>query len=271
MAVSQTKDEIRLLVRGDDIGSFTAANHACIASCNEGIVRSLELMAPCAWFPEAVALLNENPTIDVGVHLMLTSEWTNCKWRPLTQAPSLTDELGYFFPFIWPARNQSGQSLQEAKWELSEIEAEFRAQIELSKKHVSSLTHISTHMGCAEWNEDVRTMLRKLAKEYGLHWEAEMPPMKRFPRMNATNTDTAEQRIEAFIEALSQLEGGSLYMFIEHPGYDTPEMRSVGHVGYEHVAQDRDGVTKIFTDKRVLDYIKQKGIRLVSYDDVAIR
>lgn len=83
IVVSQTKGDIRLLVRGDDIGSFTAANHACIASYNQGIVRSLELMVPCAWFPEAVALLNENPAIDVSLHLEIKqSEITGQqKWQ----------------------------------------------------------------------------------------------------------------------------------------------------------------------------------------------
>jgi len=66
---AQENAEIRLLVRGDDIGSFASANQACIDACKKGIVRSLEVMVPCAWFPEAVTLLNENPSIDVGVHL----------------------------------------------------------------------------------------------------------------------------------------------------------------------------------------------------------
>ena len=41
--------EIRLLVRGDDIGSSHAANLGCIESYKFGIVRSVELMAlhPC--------------------------------------------------------------------------------------------------------------------------------------------------------------------------------------------------------------------------------
>ena len=270
LAIAQPQGEIRLLVRGDDIGSFTAANHACIASCNQGIVRSLELMVPCAWFPEAVTLLNENPAIDVGVHLVLTSEWTNCKWRPLTQAPSLTDDQGYFYPFVWPNRNQAGRSLQEAQWELKEIEAEFRAQIEQAKKQVGNLTHISTHMGCAEWNEDVRSMLTALAKEYGLFWEGTSTSWKRFPRVNAGNADPVEKRIDAFIEALNQLEPGNTYLYVEHPGYDTPEMRRVGHPGYEHVAQDRDGVTKIFTDRRVMETVRAKGIKLVSYADLQV-
>jgi predicted glycoside hydrolase/deacetylase ChbG (UPF0249 family) len=257
--------KIRLLVRGDDIGSFASANQACIDACRQGIVRSLEVMVPCPWFPGAVALLNENPAIDVGIHLTLTSEWKNCKWRPVTNAPSLTDESGYFYPFIWPVSNQPGKSLQEAEWNIREIEAEFKAQIERAKKCIPQLTHISTHMGCAEWNEDIHSMLRKLTVEYGLHWEVNL---SEFPQMNTNGTDPVEKRIAAFIEALGKLEGGNTYLFVEHPAYDTPEMRSVGHPGYENVAQDRDGITKIFTDKRVMDYISQKGIELVSYAKV---
>ena len=266
LVVAQSQDEIRLLVRGDDIGSFTSANNATVDSVKQGIVRSLELMVPCSWFPEAVALLNENPTIDVGVHLVLTSEWTNYKWRPLTHAPSFTDEYGYFYPYIWTKGDEPKRSLQEAQWKLSEIEAEFRAQIEMAKKCVPHVTHISDHMGCASWNPEVKAMVNRLAEEYNLF--SQNLPTRPFPRMNADRNDSVEKRITAFIAALDQLDPGNTYLFVEHPAYDTTEMRSVGHPGYENVAQDRDGVTKMFTDKRVVDFIKQKNIKLVSYADL---
>ena len=265
-ASAQVNNEIRLLVRGDDIGSFASANQACIASCTQGIVRSLEVMAPCAWFPEAARLLNENPSIDVGVHLTLTSEWSNVKWRPLTNAPSLTDENGNFYPFIWPNKDKPGLSIQEAKWKLSEMEAEFRAQIELVKKNVRNVTHVSSHMGCSDWNEEVKAMVDKLLKEYGLYQGN--PQTKQFPRMTANRKNTYEERITAFIEALGKLEPGNTYVFVEHPAYDTPEMRTVGHVGYEDVATDREGVTRMFTDERVKNFIKTKGIKLIGYNDV---
>lgn len=263
---AQKNEKIYLLVRGDDIGTFASANQACIDASLKGIVRSLEVMTPCAWFPEAAKLLNENPSIDVGVHLVLTSEWTNCKWRPLTVAQSLTDEYGYFYPYIWPNKNEPERSIMEAEWKLSEIEAEFRAQIELAKKCISQVTHISEHMGCAGWNDEVKALVQQLAKEYNLYWQT--PQIKSFPRMNANNRDTPEKRVAAFIEALDKLEAGNIYLFIEHPAYNTPEMQTVGHNGYENVAADRDGVTKIFTDNRVIDYIKIKGIKLIGYNDL---
>ncbi|HEX2395831.1 MAG TPA: ChbG/HpnK family deacetylase, partial [Bacteroidales bacterium] len=89
---------IEILVRGDDIGSSHTANVACIESYRNGIMKSVELMVPGPWFIEAVRLLNENPGLDVGVHLVVSSEWHDIKWRPLTCCPSLVDQDGYFFP-----------------------------------------------------------------------------------------------------------------------------------------------------------------------------
>ena len=95
-----SQEPIKLLIRGDDIGSSHTANVACIESYKSGIMRSVELMVPGPWFPEAVRLLNANPGLDVGVHLVITSEWNDIKWRPLTCCPSLVDKDGYFYPMI---------------------------------------------------------------------------------------------------------------------------------------------------------------------------
>ena len=131
----QNADDISLLVRADDMGSFHDANVACIQACTEGIARSIEVMVPCAWFPEAVRLLNENPSIDVGIHLVLTSEWEGIKWRPLTDVPSLVDQDGYFYPQIWGGKDSARSAyLLKVHWSIQEIEKEMRAQIALAKK-----------------------------------------------------------------------------------------------------------------------------------------
>ena len=87
-----------LVIRADDMGSFHAANVACVDGYLNGIETSVEVMAVTPWFPEAVKMLESNPTLDVGLHLVLTSEWDHIKWRPLTHCPSLTDNNGYFLP-----------------------------------------------------------------------------------------------------------------------------------------------------------------------------
>src|ERR1700712_1536054 len=94
VAHSQQK-AIRLIVRGDDMGFSHAGNEALIKCYKQGIERSVEIIVASPWFPEAVKLLRQNPTLDVGIHLALTSEWETVKWRPISDCPSLKDSSGY--------------------------------------------------------------------------------------------------------------------------------------------------------------------------------
>jgi len=257
--------QIKLIVRADDIGSSHAANVACIQSYREGIARSVEVMAPCPWFGEAAKMLRDNPGYDVGVHLTLTSEWANYKWGPLTQAPSLVDANGHFFSTT--SQRQSfppNTGFLQCGWKIDEVEKELRAQIELAKKEIPQVTHISSHMGTPTCTPELRALVAKLAKEYALTFET--PGSKRF-RWGVGSDATVEQREAAMIKALEALEPGT-YILVEHPGLDTPEMRGIGHEGYWNVATHRDAVTKAFTSEKVKAVIKKRSIQLVSYNDV---
>jgi len=263
--ISQAQEsDIRLIVRGDDIGSFHAANVGCIESYQNGIARSVELMPVCAWFPEAVQLLNENPGYDVGIHLTLTSEWSSVKWRPLTHCPGLVDEDGYFFPMVWKNPNfPAGSSISESEWKLEEIEQELRAQIELSLKHVAHISHLSNHMGFTGLDPKIAELVNRLAKEYNL--EVNTKGLQRFPGWG--RDVPLEQRIDKFCENLEKLTPGK-YLFVEHPVVASDEMITVGHVGYENVAEDREWVTRVFTSEKVKQTIQKKGIKLISYADL---
>ena len=106
-------EQIRLVVKGDDMGAGHGVNVATIDAYRRGILTTTNVIVPGASFPEAVRLINENPTLDVGIHLALTSEWTNVKWRPLTNVPGLVDPDGYFPPAVHPrAGFPSGASLR---------------------------------------------------------------------------------------------------------------------------------------------------------------
>jgi CubicO group peptidase (beta-lactamase class C family)/predicted glycoside hydrolase/deacetylase ChbG (UPF0249 family) len=257
----------RLIVRGDDMGSSQASNAATIESYKIGIETAAELMVVGPWFPEAIKLLKENPGLDVGIHLTLTSEWDNIKWRPLTHCPALTDKNGYFFPKIWPDKNYPGLSIVENKWKPEEIEQEFRAQIELALRNVPQVSHISGHMGSTAFDKQVAEITQKLAKEYHLS-----------NTDNRANSDlagtgygslhgTSAEKEKSFLMMLGKLESGKNYVFVDHPALDTPEMRAVHHIGYEDVASDRQGVTDLFTCINVKSQLMTKGIELISYND----
>lgn len=265
---AQSGKEINLLIRGDDIGSSHTSNVACIESYKNGIMRSVELMVPGPWFPEAVRLLNENPGLDVGVHLVVTSEWNDIKWRPLTCCPSLVDKDGYFYPMIWQRPDfPAGTALNDAPWKIEEIEKEFRAQIETARRHVPRVSHLNCHMGCESCSPEIATLVDRLAKEYKMDINTEDKGYK-YINLWGKNDTTADQRIKTAVKTLKGLGPGN-YIFIDHPGMDTPEMRGIWHKGYENVASDRDGVTKVFTSKDVIVTVKSSGIKLVSYKYVS--
>lgn len=256
----------RLIIRGDDMGYSHSGNEAIIKSYKEGIQTSIEVLVPSPWFPEAVKLLQENPNADVGIHLTLTSEWDNEKWRPLSDCPSLKDEDGYFYPMIWPNKNYPARALTENKYTMEDIEKEWRAQIELALKKIPWISHVSAHMGCTNLSESAKTLAQKLTKEYKIDINLDELGVKGIgydgPHV------TGEEKVKSFLKMLEGLEPGKTYLFVDHPGLDTPELRAIHHIGYENVATDRQGVTDLWTNARVKEMIKKKGIQLVSYKDL---
>ena len=257
----------RLIVRGDDMGFSHSGNEALIKCYKAGIETSIEVIAPSPWFPEAVRMLAENPGVDVGLHLTLSSEWDNLKWRPLSDCPSLRDADGYFYPMIYPNKNYPKRSVVENDWQLADIEKEFRAQIELALKKIPRISHLSSHMGCATITDDVKALTKKLAKEYNIPVDPDTDHTG-YVSYDGPKKTSAE-KIQSFLTMLGKLESGKTYVFIDHPGLDTAELRAIHHIGYEDVATDRQGVTDVLTSDTVKAFIKQKGIQLIGYRDLA--
>lgn len=263
---SQSENAPRLIVRADDMGFSHSANAAILKTVKEGIATSIEILVPAPWFPETVKLLSENPAIDVGIHLTLTSEWSNMKFRPLTKSSSLINEDGFFYPFVWPNNELPGQALTEHQWKIEEVEQEFRAQIELALKNLPHISHVSAHMGCYYINEEVEALTKKLAKEYEIDIDPADYSVKRAGYVGPM--ETSEEKVQSIVKMLESLKKGATYLFVDHPGLDTPELRAIHHPGYEDVALDRQGVTDAWTDQRVIDAIKKLGIQLISYADL---
>lgn len=266
MLIASAQPPARLLVRGDDMGFSHSGNMALIKSWKEGIEQSIEVIVPSPWFPEAVKLLHANKGVDVGIHLSLTSEWENVKWRPLTVCPSITDSNGYFFPMVFPNKDYPGKSISEHEWKLDEIEKEFRAQIELGLKRLPFISHLSAHMGCTHLGPQVTELAEKLANEYHLTLEPSNGSVIRAGFVG--RHETSAEKVTAFIAMVDTLQKGKTYLFVEHPGINNEELKAIFHIGYENVATDRQGVTDVYTSEKVKAAIRRRGIKLISYADL---
>jgi predicted glycoside hydrolase/deacetylase ChbG (UPF0249 family) len=267
VALQTAPTDIRLIVKGDDMGAGHGINVATIDAYKRGVLTTTNVIVPGPWFPEAARLLKENPGLDVGVHLALTSEWDNVKWRPLSHVPSLVDPDGYFFPMVQPRPGAApGTSIRESRWNIAEIERELRAQLEMAKRHLPQATYTWNHMGFTSVSPDVAKLVLRLSAEYGLLVPSEVG-IQMVGRVYESKDSGAAKadKLAAKLETL----GPGLWLHIDHAATDDPEMRAYGHVGYEWVAADRSAVLEAWTSPKVRDVIARRGIKLTSYRDLA--
>lgn len=258
--------EIRLVVKGDDMGAGHGVNTATIDAYKRGILTTTNVIVPGPWFPEAARLLRENPGLDVGVHLALTSEWTNVKWRPLTAAPSIVDADGYFYPMVQPRPGMPpGTSIKEAAWKIEDIERELRAQLDAAKRHLPQATYTWYHMGFTSLAPEVRDLAARLTKEYGL-----IQPMDlgiQFVGRVYDGQDSGAVKADKLAAKLETL-GPGLWLHIDHAATNDPEIQAFGHPGYEYVAADRSANLEAWTSPKVREVIARRGIKLTNYREL---
>jgi predicted glycoside hydrolase/deacetylase ChbG (UPF0249 family) len=258
--------QIRLIVRGDDMGFSHYANVGCIKAYQQGILTAVEVMVPCEYFPEAVEMLKKNPGLDVGIHLTLNSEWENIKWGPLTNAPSLVDEDGYFLPMTWPDQAYPpNKAIGTTNWQLDEIEKELRAQIELILHHFPDCSHATPHMGFHTISPEIYNVTFKLMKEYNVDANIRTIPLKMI-WLFGDSFDSKEMAANA-VKVLENLGPGT-YETYDHPGMIIEDEELGWHIGAENDGIYRDAVTKALTDKRLQEVINRRNIKLIGYKDL---
>lgn len=130
-----------VIFHSDDLGMSYSSNAGTIEAFEKGVLTSASAMMPCPWIPHWNHYLKNHPDIDNGLHLTLTSEWTDYRWAPLAGAarvPGLTDGEGCL-------PDNVGLVVENAT--ADEIEMEIRAQISRAEKMGMTITHIDSHMG----------------------------------------------------------------------------------------------------------------------------
>lgn len=130
-----------LILHVDDAGMSWDSNEGTIRAIGDGVANSCSVMMPCPWVPDMVRYLKENPGVDAGLHLTLTSEWKKYRWGPLMgkpAVPGLVDEEGA----LW---HSVPQVVQHASPD--EVEAEIRAQLDRARTMGFEPTHLDSHMG----------------------------------------------------------------------------------------------------------------------------
>ena len=148
-----------VLFHADDVGMCHGSNQAFLELAEFGIVKCGSVMVPCPWSPEILSEAQRNPTLDLGVHLTLTSEWSNYRWGAIStrQAQSgLLDPQGYFYHRTHQAR---------AAMNVDAAIAELQTQAARAQEAGLDISHFDTHMGVAFVPELLHAYLQ-LGREY---------------------------------------------------------------------------------------------------------
>jgi hypothetical protein len=243
---SSRAEDIRLIVRGDDMGMTQGSIVAFEKSFKEGVLTDL---------------IRRNPEWCIGVHLSLIGEWQGYRWRPVLpwgKVPSLVDADGFLFP--------APDMLWSNKPKPEEIEAEFRAQIDLALKRGVKLQYIDLHYAA---NDDVKKIIRKLSKEYGLPISGTLGEKYAI----SVYKTPVDQKLEAALRLIDRLTPG-LWLWVAHPGIESPEQNALVHTSPEDrftdggVGRHRAAETNVLTSEAVRDAIVKKKIRLTTYRDL---
>jgi len=245
------KTDRAIIFHADDIGMCQASVSAYAELLEFGLLSSASTMTPCPWFPAAARIFRQqqqNPKLDIGVHITLTSEWDQMRWGPLSTRDSqsgLLDDEGYFY--------RKTDDIQ-ARANPATVAQEMATQIELALDAQIDITHIDSHMGavfCPQFFPDYvrlgfehnvpafifrRSEEQFIASGYsaeiaanGVQLIAEieangMPILDQFQMMPLSDIGDRQAHAQSIIDALPP---GSITYFIIHPTQKTPELRAL--------------------------------------------
>lgn len=254
-----------LILNVDDFGMCHSMNMAALKLLQSGIAKSTTLMAPCPWALHAMTLVRGNPDLRFGVHLTAISEQPHYRWGPLAsrdKVPSLVDENGFFFD-----ENRIQEFLSHVR--LSELECEFRTQIETLLRGGLNPTHLDSHCDVHVRRDDIFDMVKGLAIEYGLALRVSQSrfinallgegyAVNSHDDLDSTKVEL-DRKHDTYVELLRRLPRG-LSEWAVHPGIVNDELKAVTP---SWPARGAD--LEFFTSSEAKEIVREEGIVLLDY------
>src|SRR5215216_8071050 len=108
VAAEEPRRQRAVILHVDDLGMCPGANRAFLELAAAGQVTCGSVMVPCPAFRQIAEAATADPTLDLGVHLTLTSEWERLPWAPLSTRSIGTPRLRS------PPRSRSNRAVARA-------------------------------------------------------------------------------------------------------------------------------------------------------------
>ncbi|HET7613804.1 MAG TPA: ChbG/HpnK family deacetylase [Gemmatimonadaceae bacterium] len=251
-----------VLFRLDDIGMNHSVNLGLEQVAKTGMPFSATVMFIGPWYQEAVEILRKYPQVTVGVHLALNSEWRGYRWGPVLGmggVPSLTDSVGYFLP--------STRAFLASNYKLDEVERELSAQVERAMKSGLRITFVDAHMGMAWATPQLREVMERVAKKYGLGISTY------FGESYYTIWGVAPTtKKSTLLEHLAKASADTVSLIEVHVAERTPEMEAIYDMNAEAqnspdagVVAHRNAELHALLSPELAELVRSGKIRLVTY------
>ena len=270
------RDAKLLIVHADDLGMAHSVNVATIKAFESGLVNSGSIMVPCPWLSEIATYARANPQADLGLHLTLTSEWTNFRWGPVSskdRVSSLLDKDGYFYLTETDAA---------AHADPKQVEIEIMAQIEKARALGIQPTHLDSHMGTLYQSKELLEVFLRVARSQKLpvrvarSWFSRADILPESLKQDDVYIDrvldinpgvTPQDWAKFYSEALKKLEPGVTEVVI-HLAYDDAEMQGAtfNHPNWGAAWRQRD--LEFFTSDAFRKLLQENQIKLITWREL---
>jgi hypothetical protein len=265
-----------VILHADDLGMTHSVNRASLHLMRTGRVSSGSVMVPAPWFPEVAAVARENPHLDLGLHLTLTSEWPNYRWGPIlpiTQVPSLVDSTG----FLYATANEAAQRMDPGQ-----VEAEIRAQVDRAIAFGVRPTHLDSHMGTLFATPELFEAYLRVGRDYRIpvlvpadalqEQASQLIPLLQPKDIVIDHLRSippgvpGEEWDDYYVQVIGDLKPGVTEIII-HAAYDDHEMRAAAGDG-DWGASWRQRDLDVFANPALGQRLLAHGVRLVTWREI---
>jgi len=248
-----------LIVNADDFGRSAGIDDGIVRAHREGIVTSATFMTNAPSTDHAAVLARATPTLDIGVHLVLTYA------RPLSNPARIRSLVRDDGSFWRPAE------LLARRIDRTEALTEYRAQYVRARELVGrEPTHVDTH----HWIHDDPALswaVCELARETGSAARTHTPEQR--DEYRAKGVRTPDHFIREFqhpghievanlLAILARLEDGVTELMC-HPGAPDPEL-----IATSAYARERPIELATLTDPQVRDALERERIVPTTFADL---
>jgi predicted glycoside hydrolase/deacetylase ChbG (UPF0249 family) len=220
-----------LIVNADDFGASRGINQGILELHRSGVLTSTSLMIDSPAAADAVERALREPALGVGLHVTLTAE---------DAAPLIDFD------------------------DRSQCAAELEAQIDRFQTALGRLpTHIDSHQNVHR-DERLKPLFMQTARRHGLPLR-EHSPARYFSAFYGQwdgETHPEQISVENLLRMLASAPSEGITELSCHPGYVDPRFESVYHA-------EREMELKTLSDPRFREFIKERGIALITFREVS--